>query len=52
MRREEVVRQMVCLRLAAERSRVYWPGEELRWNGLKKRGEGCCQRGLVDWPAL
>ncbi len=48
MRMEGVERQMICLRLAVERLRIYWPGEVLHWNGLLKRAEGCCQHGLVD----
>jgi len=46
-----VERQMIYPRLAVARLKICRPGEELRWNGLLKRAEECCQRVLAGWPA-
>ena len=47
-RMEGAERQKLYLRLAVAWKKIYWLEGVLHWNGLKKRGEGCCQRGLVD----
>jgi hypothetical protein len=48
-RKKEVERQMIYPRLAVARLKICRPVGELRWNGLMKRAEECCQRGLAGW---